>query len=200
MFSAGGTLLYLPFLSVCFYFIFLHYCRLDLHVLSGIRVVRTDNLCCCCLVTKLGLILCDSIDCSLPGSSVHGISQAIILEWVAIFYSRASSWARDWTCVSCISCIGNQILYHWDTREALLASSMNWEVSAHLLVYAFCWKRLLELILNSVNFFSQLFPLFRLGNFIVYLSIYSAIDPIHWGFYLVKHIFLNSKISTGSSF
>ena len=85
------SLLYLPFLSVCFYFIFLHYCRLDLHVLSGIRVVRTDNLCCCCLVTKLGLILCDSIDCSLPGSSVHGISQAIILEWVAIFYSRASS-------------------------------------------------------------------------------------------------------------
>ena len=100
----------------------------------------------------------------------------------------------------CASCNGRQILYHWDTREALLASSMNWEVSAHLLVYAFCWKRLLELILNSVNFFSQLFPLFRLGNFIVYLSIYSAIDPIHWGFYLVKHIFLNSKISTGSSF
>ena len=189
MSSAIGTLLYLPFLSVRFYFIFLHYCRLDLRVLSGISVVRTDNLC-CCLVTKLGLILWDSVDCSLQGSSVHGISQAIILERVAISHSRASSWARDWTCVSCISCIGSRILYHWATREALLASSVNWEVSAPLLVYAFFWKRLLELVLNSVNFFSQLFPLFRLGNFyllysIVYLSIYSAIDPIYWGFYLV---------------
>ena len=43
--------------------------------------------------------LCDPIDCSLPGSSVHGISQARILEWVATFYSRGSSWPRDQTCV-----------------------------------------------------------------------------------------------------
>ena len=38
---------------------------------------------------------------SLPGSSVHGISQAGILEWVAISSSRGSFWPRDWTCVSC---------------------------------------------------------------------------------------------------
>ena len=56
--------------------------------------------------------------CSLPGSSVHGIFQARILEWVAISYSRGSSQARDRTCVSCISCIGLQILYHCTTWEA----------------------------------------------------------------------------------
>ena len=46
---------------------------------------------------------CNSMDCSLPGSSVHGISQARILEWVAIFSSRGSSQPRDWICVSCIA-------------------------------------------------------------------------------------------------
>ena len=41
--------------------------------------------------------------CSLPGSSVHGIFQARILEWVVISFSRRSSWPRDQTCVSCIA-------------------------------------------------------------------------------------------------
>ena len=49
--------------------------------------------------------LCDPMDCSLPGSSVHVILQARILEWVAISYSRGSSGPRDQTCVSCDSCI-----------------------------------------------------------------------------------------------
>ena len=52
-------------------------------------------------------------------SSVHGIFQARILDWVAISYSRGSSWPRDWTQVSSISCIGRQILYHWATWESL---------------------------------------------------------------------------------
>ena len=43
-------------------------------------------------------------DCSPPGSSVHGISQARILEWIAIFFSRASSRPRDQTHVSCLGC------------------------------------------------------------------------------------------------
>ena len=48
--------------------------------------------------------LCNPVDCSTPDSSVHGISQARILEWVAIPFSRGSSWARDWTQVSCTAC------------------------------------------------------------------------------------------------
>ena len=49
----------------------------------------------CCLVTKLCPTLWDPMDCSPPGSSVHGISQARILEWVAIAFSRGSSQPRD---------------------------------------------------------------------------------------------------------
>ena len=46
---------------------------------------------------------CDPMDCSLPGSSVQGISQARILEWVAIYFSRESSKLSDQTHVSCIA-------------------------------------------------------------------------------------------------
>ena len=47
-------------------------------------------LCVCVKVSQLCLTLHDPMDCSLPGSSVHGISQARILDWVAITFSRAS--------------------------------------------------------------------------------------------------------------
>ena len=71
------------------------------------------HICCCCLVTKPCLTLCNSMNCSPLGPSVHGISQARILEWVAISLSRGSSRLRDRTCVSCS---GRQILNA--TREA----------------------------------------------------------------------------------
>ena len=55
------------------------------------------------LVSQLCLALCDSMDCSPPSSSVHGIFQARILEWVSIPISRGSSRPRDWMQVSCIT-------------------------------------------------------------------------------------------------
>ena len=55
----------------------------------------------CCLVAKS--CLCDPMDCSPPESSVHGISQAWLLEWVAISFSRGSSWPSYRTCVSCLT-------------------------------------------------------------------------------------------------
>ena len=55
--------------------------------------------------------LCDPMDCSLPGSSVHGIFQARILEWAAISSSSRSSRSRDQTCISYILYIGRRILY-----------------------------------------------------------------------------------------
>ena len=63
--------------------------------------------------------LCDPMDCSLPGSSLHGILQAIVLECVAISFSRGSSWPRDRTCISSISCIDMLFVYHWATWEGL---------------------------------------------------------------------------------
>ena len=52
---------------------------------------------CCCLIAKSCPTLCDPMDCSPPGSSVHGISQARILESVVISYSKGSSQSRDQT-------------------------------------------------------------------------------------------------------
>ena len=65
-----------------------------------------------CSVAQSCLTLCNPVDCSPPGSSVHGILQARILECVAITYSRGSSWPRDQTWVSRVSWISKQILYH----------------------------------------------------------------------------------------
>ena len=56
--------------------------------------LRLVTFLCAYLAAKFCPTLCDPMDCSLPGSSVHGILQARILEWVAISFSRGSSWSR----------------------------------------------------------------------------------------------------------
>ena len=61
--------------------------------------------------------LCDPLNHSLPGSSLHGISQARILEWVFIPFSSGSSPSKYQTHISCVSCIGRQILYQWEEWE-----------------------------------------------------------------------------------
>ena len=69
-----------------------------------------------CMCTQSCPTLCYPICCSPPGSSVHRLLQAKLLEWVAISFSRGSLWPRDWTQVSCIFCIGRWVLYqlsHW---------------------------------------------------------------------------------------
>ena len=65
---------------------------------------------CMCLVAQSYLILWDPMDCSPPGSSVHGISQARILEWIAISFSRGSSQPKDQVTVSCVSGIAGRFL------------------------------------------------------------------------------------------
>ena len=66
-----------------------------------------------CVLSHLSRVqLCDPVDCSPPGSSVHGILQARILEGVAIPSCRGSSPPRDGTHVSCVSCTGKWVLYH----------------------------------------------------------------------------------------
>ena len=62
---------------------------------TGIQLPWLNS--CCCLVSKSWLTFCNPVDCNLPGSSIHGISQARILEWVAISFFRGSSRSRDWT-------------------------------------------------------------------------------------------------------
>ena len=74
---------------------------------------------CCCLVVKSCPTLMWSHRPQPDRLSVHGIFQARILEWVAISISRRSSWPRDRSLISCVSCIAKWILYLWATREAL---------------------------------------------------------------------------------
>ena len=85
---------------------------------------------CSCLVVS---DFCDPVDCSPPGSSVLGILQARILEWVSIPFSRGSSWPRDQTRISCIAgrffteppgkprVVGPQIL--WPHEEEISSKS-----------------------------------------------------------------------------
>ena len=69
----------------------------------------------CCLVANLCSTLRGPTYCSLPGSSVHWILKARILECIAVSFSRGSSQPRDWTQVSCV---GRWIFYRWATRES----------------------------------------------------------------------------------
>ena len=75
-------------------------------------------LCMCVKSLQLCLTLCDTMNCSLPGSSVHGILHARILEWVAMPSSMRSSPPKDLTLVSYVSCIVRQVLYHYATWNA----------------------------------------------------------------------------------
>ena len=83
----------------------------------------------CVLVAQSCLTLCNPMDGSPPGSSVHAILQARILEWVAISFSRGPSWLRDLTRVSSISRIGRWLLYHWPTWKT---QNVHCSVLSHL--------------------------------------------------------------------
>ena len=75
--------------------------------------------------------LCDPMDCSPPGSSVHGILQARILEWVATAFSRGPSWPRDQTWVFCkqADSLPSELQESSRRTESTLK---NWEGPAHM--------------------------------------------------------------------
>ena len=112
----------------------------------------------CCSVIQSCLTLYDPINCSPPGSSLHEIFQARILEQVVISSSR-SVWFRDHTCARCVSCIGGQILYHWTTWEvpkvlyqclfSLLKNSARYHIFNYnislILVLEFKWSGSIDL-------------------------------------------------------
>ena len=77
---------------------------------------------------QLCLILSDPMDCSPPSSSVHGIFQASMFEWIVILSSRGSSWPRDQTHISYIFCLGRTA-----TWEALLSADVYTEFLISLL-------------------------------------------------------------------
>ena len=86
-------------------------------VLAVFYIVRVCVCVCVCVYAQPCPTLFDPMDYSPPGSSVNGIFQGKMLEWVAISCSRRSSQPRD---RSRVSCIGRWVLYHWATRKVLL--------------------------------------------------------------------------------
>ena len=85
--------------------------------------------CCCCLVTKSCPIFCNPRDYSPPCSSAHEISQARILEWIAISFSRGSSQPKEWTCLCLLHFL------HWQVDSlplCLLKKSLHFFKFAHL--------------------------------------------------------------------
>ena len=90
------------------------------HGRFSVKILSEWSVCVCVCVCALCSVLSlfYPMDCSLPGSSVHGILQARILNWVAIFSSKGFFQLRDQAYAFCIFCIGKQILYHWAIWEA----------------------------------------------------------------------------------
>ena len=88
-------------------------------------------LCCLCMcwVAQSCPTLSNATDWSPPGSCIHGIFQARILEWVATSYSRGSSQPRDWSHVSYISCIDYSPLWHLGSPKLIigLCFCIRWE-------------------------------------------------------------------------
>ena len=89
---------------------------------------------CECSVAQSCLTLCDPMDFSPPGSSVHGIIPASILEWFATSSSRGSSWPRDQTCISCVSCTGK-----WATGEVRNHGRGPWYIADPCFSECGCW-------------------------------------------------------------
>ena len=99
------------------------------------------SYCVAVLVPQLCLTLCNPTDCSLPGSSVHGILPARILEWVAISYSKGSSQPTDWTWMSCI---GRWILHHLSHQGSSFSYCLVYLLSGCLQVSCLCLRDFLD--------------------------------------------------------
>ena len=118
------------------YLPFSHSCELSSSALLSQSPIpfslAQDSVCVCVCVCVCAKSLqscptpCDPMDCSPPGSSAHEILQLRILEWVAISFSRGSSWPRDWTCLSCIEADSLHC------KQILCIASVGWEAKRQL--------------------------------------------------------------------
>ena len=109
---------------VCVYVLYTH---------THTNIYISEYICVCvCFVAQSCLILCYSLDSSSTGSSVHGIFQARILEWVAMHSSRGSFWPRDRTCISCVSCIASELFTPWATAGGFITP---WAIRGGMYIY-----------------------------------------------------------------
>ena len=122
-------------------------------------------LSCMRVVSRSVATLCDPLDCSLPGASVHGILQARILKWVAVLSSRGSFQPRDGTCVSCI---GRQILYHWATWEACITHAYA-HIHRRIYIYVCIYTHTYMYVyyINNIDIFTKIVFLYTFGPFLL---------------------------------
>ena len=103
-------------------------CEESYHQRTRVLFTQLQKSLSLCVCTQSCLTLCNTMDCSPPGSADHEISQARILEWVAISFSRGSSQPRDQTHISCISCFADRLFTTeppgkpMEMKECLIAS------------------------------------------------------------------------------
>ena len=107
-----------------------------------------------CVCAQLCPTLCNPMDCSLPGFSIQGIFQTRILEWVAIPFSRGSSWLSGQTCVSCFYSTGRWTLYHWAPWEAHFTQWKLVKSLSHVQLFVTPWT-VAHLALLSMGFSRQ---------------------------------------------
>ena len=128
------------------------------------------------------------MDCGLPGSSVHEISQARILEWVAISFSRGSSQSRDQTCVFCI---GRRILYHWATGKPIYVY-----VYIHIFLFRFfCYYKIYK-ILQDIEYieYSSLCYKFLLFLYFIYNNVYLSIPLLLFSCVVVSRSVVSNSL------
>ena len=189
-------------ISLCLYFFaFIAW----LHQCGGVQSAESE-------VAQSCLTVCDPVGCSLPGSSVHRIFQARVLEWIAISFSRGSSWPRDWTHVSRTA--GRHFTV-WATREALSLSHLQlfstpWTAARQdSLSFTLSQSLLIFMIIESVSWLQTLYfnnidimlpdscDIFWTMNFCSHpLMAYACPEP--WPFHLLLYIFRLSSRSTSS--
>ena len=99
----------------------IHITSFPIFFITNLSILFLERVKAKVLVTQSCLTLCDAMDCSLLGSSIHGIFQARIMEWIAISFFRSPSLHRDRIYVSCVC------LLHWQANSLLTGG--NWEAS-----------------------------------------------------------------------
>ena len=101
---------------------------------------------CTCQLLQSCLTFQDPMDCSPPGSSVYGIFQAKVVEWVSMPSSRGSFWPRDWTRISCASRVAGGFFTCWVTGEALthMHTHTHTHTHTHKLLHIIFHYRLLQ--------------------------------------------------------
>ena len=144
--------IFLKILHICSFILrACHFRNQSIEYLNILKYSNGISLCMHAKSLQLCLTLCDPMDCSPPGSSVHGILQARTLEWITMPSYRGNSQLRDRSLVSCISCIAGRFFTIWDTKEAPGLFFINIQITSLSFEFQFFKKSLLLLLLSRFS-------------------------------------------------